>query len=109
MPYDLSLEPDSDRGGVVYRAALSGELDAGAVRELSDWLADARLNPDASFLLDLSEATGTNRRARIELRALLRRHRELQAQRRLSVLAPPGRSLAVALAPAAALLTALPL
>jgi hypothetical protein len=103
MPYELSLEPDPDRGGHVYRASLSGELEPEALRELSDWLADARLNPDASFAIDLSATTGSSRRARGELRALLRRHAELGDARRLTVVAPPRRSRATAGSPAAAL------
>ena len=66
MPYELSLEPDRDRGGHVYRAVVAGELEADAVRELSDWLADAKQNPDASFVVDLSRSTGSAR-ARVEL------------------------------------------
>jgi hypothetical protein len=89
MPYELSLAPDLDRGGHRYRAALSGSLEPAAVLELSEWLSDAKQNPDASFLIDLSHTTDTSRRARTELRALLRRHGDLRKDRRLSVLAAP--------------------
>ena len=89
MPYELSLAPDPDRGGHRYRATLSGELEPAAVRRLSEWLADAKQNPDATFVIDLSGTTSTSRRARLEMRALLRRHRDLQQGRRLSVLAKP--------------------
>ena len=94
MPYEMSLEPDLDRGGHVYRAVLSGDLDPAAVRELSDWLGVAKQNPDASFVVDLSGATGSAR-ARVELSALLRRHADLKLTRRLSI-HPPGRRSAAA-------------
>jgi len=87
VPYELSLEPDLDRGGHVYRAVVTGEFDPGAARELSDWVDDAKQNPDASFVIDLSASAATGR-ARIELRSLLRRHADLQPSRRLSVVAP---------------------
>jgi hypothetical protein len=105
MPYEMSLEPDLDRGRHLYRAALSGELEAAAIRQLSDWLGDAKLNPDASFVIDLTEVSSTGRRARLELRALLRRHAELQDSGRLSVVAPPRRSAAAAAAAAPAAAT----
>jgi hypothetical protein len=95
VPYELTLEPDRDRGGHVYRAVLSGELDPAAVRELNDWLCDAKQNPDASFVVDLSQSTGSSR-ARFEMRSLLRRHADLQLSRRLSILAPRRRSAAAA-------------
>ena len=95
MPYELSLEPDLDRGGPVYRAVLTGDLDPSAVRELSAWLGDAKQNPDASFVLDLSGSTGTAS-ARFELRALIRQHTDLKLARRLSILAPRRRSAAAA-------------
>jgi hypothetical protein len=95
VPYELSLEPDLDRGGHVYRAAVSGELEPADVRELSDWLANAKLNPDARFVVDLSAAFASAR-ARLELRALLRRHADLQPSRRLSLLAPRRRPAAAA-------------
>jgi hypothetical protein len=95
MPYELSLEPDLDRGGHVYRAVLSGELDPAAVQELSDWLGDAKQNPDASFVVDLSQSTSTAR-ARFALRALLRSHADLQLSRRLSIRAPRRQSTAAA-------------
>jgi hypothetical protein len=94
MPYELTLEPDLDRGGHVYRALLTGELDPTAVRELSDWLSDAKQNPDASFVVDLSQSAGSAS-ARFEMRALLRRHADLQLGRRLSIVAP-RRSVAAA-------------
>ena len=95
MTYELSLEPDLDRGGHVYRASVAGELDPAAVRELSDWLGDAKQNPDASFVIDLS-ASEPSARARIELRALLRRHADLKPARRLSILTPRRSSAAAA-------------
>jgi hypothetical protein len=91
VPYELTLEPDRDRGGHVYRATVSGELEASAVRELSEWLADAKQNPDASFVVDLSAST-TSAQARLELRSLLRVHADLQPSRRLSVIAPSRRA-----------------
>jgi anti-anti-sigma regulatory factor len=105
MPYEMSLEPDLDRGGHLYRAALSGELDPAAVRQLSEWIGDAKLNPDARFVIDLTAVSRTDRRARLELRALLRRHAELRDAGRLSVLTRPRRSAAAAVAPAASLLS----
>jgi hypothetical protein len=92
MPYELSLEPDPDRGGNVYRALFDRSVEPSAVRRLSDWLADARLNPDARFVIDLPEGVRTTPRARMELRALLRRHRQLAAARRLTVVTPARRS-----------------
>jgi hypothetical protein len=94
VPYDLSLEPDHDRGGHIYRALLSGELEAEEVRHLSDWLADARQNPDASFVIDTSAVRNAGRRARLEMRTLIRRHADLRETRRLSVPSPlyPARS-----------------
>jgi hypothetical protein len=91
MPYEMSLEPDRDRGGHRYEASVSGPLDAAALRGLSDWMADAQLNPDASFVIDLSRSTGSSPRARLEVRSLLRRHRALVRTRRLTVV-PPARA-----------------
>jgi hypothetical protein len=88
MAYELTLEPDRDRGGSRYRVALSGEVAPAVVRQVSDWLADAMQNPDASFEIDLSDAGRTSPRLRLELRALVRRHRALVEQRRLTVVAP---------------------
>jgi hypothetical protein len=88
MAYELTLEPDRDRGGSRYRVALSGDVAPAVLRQLSDWLADAMQNPAASFEIDLTEAGRASPRARLELRALVRRHRELVEQRRLSVLSP---------------------
>jgi hypothetical protein len=95
VTYELSLEPDLDRGGHVYRASVAGEVEPDAVRELSDWLADAKQNPDASFVIDLS-ASAASPRARVELRALLRRHADLKPERRLSILTPRRSSAAAA-------------
>src|SRR3954452_22967794 len=104
MPYELSLEADLDRGGSVYRVAFERSVEAASVRRLSDWLANARLNPDAKFVIDLSEGARTTPRARMELRALLRRHRQLTAARRLTVVTPARRSAgALQLAPVLAL------
>jgi hypothetical protein len=95
VSYELSLEPDLDRGGHVYRASVAGQVEPAAVRELSDWLADAKQNPDASFVIDLS-ACVPSPRARVELRALLRRHADLKPARRLSILTPRRSSAAAA-------------
>lgn len=92
MPYELTLEPDHDRGGSLYRVAFDSVVEPSALRRLSDWLDDARLNPDASFVIDLSEGARTTPRARFELRALLRRHRQLTTERRLSVVTPARKS-----------------
>jgi hypothetical protein len=88
MAYELTLEPDRDRGGSRYRVTLSGEVAPAVLRQLSDWLADAMQNPDASFEIDLSEARRTTPRARLELAALMRRHRSLVDERRLVVVTP---------------------
>ncbi|MEA2410796.1 MAG: hypothetical protein QOC77_1357 [Thermoleophilaceae bacterium] len=108
MPYELTLESDHDRGGSVYRVAFERVVEPSALRRLSDWLDDARLNPDARFVIDLSEDARTTPRARFELRALLRRHRQLTTDRRLSVITPARRS-AVAVEMAPALLLSLPI
>ena len=97
MPYELSLDPDRDRGGYVYRAVVTGELEAAAVRELSEWLGNAKQNPDASFVIDLAAAL-TSPQARLELRSLLRTHADLQPSRRLSVLVPRRQRAAAAAA-----------
>lgn len=108
MPYELSLTPDRDRGGHRYSASLAGELDPASLRELSEWLDDAKQNPDARFVIDLSEATGSTRRARGELRALLRRHADLRDGGRLTVLGPPNSSRRRTLSGAAGAVAALP-
>ena len=38
MAYELTLEPDRDRGGSQYRVTLTGEVAPAVVRNLSDWL-----------------------------------------------------------------------
>jgi hypothetical protein len=108
MPYELTLEPDQDRGGSIYRVVFESSVEPASVRRLSDWLDDARLNPDASFVIDLSEGARTTPRARFELRALLRRHRQLTIERRLSVVTPARKSTAVAVEMAPVLALALP-
>jgi hypothetical protein len=109
VPYELSLEPDPDRGGSVYRVLFERSVEASAVRRLSDWLADARLNPDARFVIDLSEGARTTPRARFELRALLRRHSQLASERRLVVVTPARRGGAMASQLAPVLALSLPL
>jgi hypothetical protein len=89
VSYELSLAPDLDRGGHIYRAELPGELEPASVLELSEWLDDAKQNPDARFVVDLSASTGAGRRARAELRALMRRHSDLSDRQRLTLLAAP--------------------
>ena len=88
MAYELTLEPDRDRGGSRYRIAVSGDVAPAVVRDLSDWLANAMQNPAASFEIDLTEAGRTSPRARLELAALMRRHRRLVDDRRLFVVTP---------------------
>ena len=88
MAYELTLQPDRDRGGSRYRVAMSGDVAPAVLRQLSDWLADAMQNPAASFEIDLTEAARTSPRARLELRALMRRHRSLMEERRLAVVTP---------------------
>jgi hypothetical protein len=104
MAYELTLEPDRDRGGSRYRVSLSGDVAPAVLRQLSDWLADAMQNPAASFEINVSEAARTGPRARLELRALVRRHRALVEQRRLSVITPrrARRRTGAAAAPASA-------
>jgi hypothetical protein len=110
VDYSLTLEPDSDRGGSRYRIAVSSGVAPGVVRQLSDWLADAMQNPAASFEMDLTKAGSISPRVRLELAALMRRHRGLMEERRLSVVAPrrgrrhAGRDAAVR--PAGAMLVA---
>jgi hypothetical protein len=103
------LEPDPDRGGSVYRVLFERSVEPRAVRQLSDWLADARLNPDARFVIDLSEGARSTPRARFELRALLRRHQQLTTERRLSVVTPARRTGSVASQVAPVLMLSLPL
>jgi hypothetical protein len=88
MAYELTLEPDHDRGGSRYRIAVSGDVAPAVVRDLSDWLDNAMQNPAASFEIDLTEAGRTSPRARLELAALMRRHRRLVDERRLFVVTP---------------------
>ena len=109
MPYDLTLATDPDRGGSVYHARFARSVEPAALRRLSDWLDDARLNPDARFVIDLSEGARTTPRARFELRALLRRHRQLTATRRLTVVTPARKSAAAALQLAPVVAITLPL
>jgi hypothetical protein len=90
MAYELTLEPDTDRGGHRYRAELTGDADAAAIRELSDWLDDARLNPDARFELALATTRRLGTAERSALDDLLERHRELREERRLTVIEPPA-------------------
>jgi hypothetical protein len=110
VDYALTLEPDSDRGGSRYRIAVSGDVAPGVIRHLSDWLANAMQNPAASFEMDLTCAGPISPRVRLELAALMRRHRGLVNERRLSVVAPRrGRRHAVhdaAVRPVGALLAA---
>jgi hypothetical protein len=95
--YELTLEPDPDRGGSRYRIAVAGDVAPGVVRQLSDWLSNAMQNPAASFEIDLTNAGHTSPRVRLELAALMRRHRSLMDERRLSVVQPRrGRRQAVA-------------
>jgi len=97
VDYALTLEPDPDRGGSRYMIAVRGDVAPGVVRHLSDWLANAMQNPTASFEIDLTKAGPTSPRVRLELAALLRRHRSLVDERRLFVVAPRrGRRHAVA-------------
>jgi hypothetical protein len=97
VDYEVTLEPDPDRGGSRYRIAVGGDVAPGVVRQLSDWLANAMQNPAASFEIDLTKAGLTSPRARLELTALVRRHRSLMDERRLFVAQPRrGRRHAVA-------------
>src|SRR3954452_8346930 len=88
VDYALTLEPDADRGGSRYRIAVNGDVAPGVIRHLSDWLANAMQNPAASFEMDLTKAGPISPRVRLELAALLRRHRSLVDERRLFVVAP---------------------
>jgi len=110
VDYALTLEPDPDRGGSLYRIAVDRDAAPGVLRHLSDWLAHAMQNPAASFEIDLTQAGSISPRVRLELVALMRRHRSLVNERRLSVVAPRrGRRLGVrdaAVRPAGAVLAA---
>jgi hypothetical protein len=88
VDYEVTLEPDPDRGGSRYRIAVSGDVAPGVVRQLSDWLANAMQNPAASFEIDLTKAGLTTPRLHLELATLLRRHRSLVDERRLFVVSP---------------------
>ena len=88
MDYAVTLEPDSDRGGSRYRIAVSGDVAPGVVRHLGDWLANAMQNPAASFEIDLTTAGPISPRVRLELAAMMRRHRSLVDERRLFVAQP---------------------
>jgi hypothetical protein len=72
VPYEVSLGPDLDRGGHRYKVLVSGDVDEAGVRELSEWVAAARQNPDARFEIDIDSASVAGRRAQNELRALMR-------------------------------------
>lgn len=84
MPYEVSLAPDLDRGGHRYRIVLSGDVSSADVRELSDWVSDAKQNPDARFEIDLDSSSVAGVRAQAELQTLLRRHAEVRRARRLT-------------------------
>jgi hypothetical protein len=86
MSYELSLSPDPDRGGHLYRAALTAEAGPQTIRELSAWLADAGVNPDARFELDLCAVGVLDPDARVALDELLARHAALLEERRLTVM-----------------------
>jgi hypothetical protein len=88
VDYALTLEPDPDRGGSRYRIAVNGDVAPGVIRHLSDWLENAMQNPVASFEMDLTKAGPISPRVRLELAALMRRHRSLMEERRLFVVAP---------------------
>lgn len=92
MATELSLGFDLDRGGHRYRALLTGEVEPASLRELSDWIDSAKQNPDARFVIDLSDAAALGRRARTELRSLLRRHGDLRKRRRLWVAGAESRA-----------------
>jgi hypothetical protein len=97
VDYELTLEPDADRGGSRYRIAVDGDVAPGVVRQLSEWLGNAMQNPVASFEIDLTKAGHTSPLVRLELAALMRRHRSLVDERRLFVVARRrGRRQAVA-------------
>jgi hypothetical protein len=96
VDYEVTLEPDPDRGGSRYRIVVGGDVAPGVVRHLSDWLVDAMQNPAASFEIDLTKAGPTSPRVRLELATMMRRHRSLVDERRLFVAQPVRAKLAAA-------------
>src|SRR4051794_33516994 len=80
MPYHVSVTDLAAQQR--YEVVVVDELDGTTARHLSEWIEAARLNPGASFHLDLSEARWVDPRA---LRRLLRRHESLRSEGRLEM------------------------
>jgi hypothetical protein len=54
MPYEISLDRDTETGLDRYTIVVGPGLTSAESRELSDWLLAAAQNPTASFAVDLS-------------------------------------------------------
>ena len=54
MPYEISLDRDTDTGRDRYTIVVGPGLTRAEARELSDWLLAAAQNPTASFAVDFS-------------------------------------------------------
>jgi hypothetical protein len=54
MPYDISLERDTENGLDRYLIVPGDDFSRDDERELSDWLLAAAQNPTATFAIDLS-------------------------------------------------------
>jgi hypothetical protein len=98
VPYHVSLESTLDKPQL-YVVTVIDDFDRTTARALGDWIDVVRLNPEASFALDLSRARHVDPRA---LRRLLARHAELEARGRLEVDGGRSRGSAVGAARAAA-------
>jgi hypothetical protein len=101
MPYHVSVTTIAREQH--YRVVVVDELDRATARHLGDWLDAARLNPGASFEVDLSEARWVDERA---VERLVNRHRSLMSDRRLELVGdatPAGSRLAAVSASAAVL------
>jgi anti-anti-sigma regulatory factor len=106
MPYHVSLMTTSTQQR--YQVRVVDDLDGATARQLGDWLDAARMNPSASFEIDLSEARHVDPRA---LQRLLSRHDALRSERRLDVVGDPHplSSRVAALLPVSAVVLAEPL
>ena len=56
MPYEISLERDTETGLDRYVIVLNDHFDDADSQELSDWLLAAAQNPTASFAIDHSRS-----------------------------------------------------
>ena len=61
MPYEISLDRDTETGLDRYTIVVNADFDDADSRELTDWLLAASQNPTASFAVDLSSAPAPSR------------------------------------------------